>query len=156
MFLGGTQGTEIRCEAVVGGNWTPYFPQWDSHFKTCRMHGKTQIDEDGVTIADYNPNVLGLTFKENKKIRYLPVEVSLRFPKLFVYIACYTSITGITKANFFEGFKSLRILDLSFNKIEGIYGDTFEDLISLELLWLCENLKFDYVLPISNVSLPTR
>jgi Leucine-rich repeat (LRR) protein len=97
----------------------------------CHMNDRTSIPERHVTFSSSDDRVSGLTFWKNKKIHYLPVEVSKSFPNLKFYAANDCSILAVSKRNF-EGLKHLKLLVLNQNQIETIENKTFEGLTSLE------------------------
>jgi hypothetical protein len=77
----------------------------------------------------------GLRFDENKKIHYLPENVSDVFLSINAYSAGDCSVREISKRNFL-GMFNMKVLYLYDNLIEVIPNDTFEDLTELLLLWL--------------------
>lgn len=96
----------------------------------------TTIDSADVTIQR-DAQVTKLTFEDNDEIRFLPVELDISFPVLEIYEAGGLAIKTIAKVN----FKNMRILNelgLNNNQITTIASDTFEDLVSLEVLLLGE------------------
>jgi Leucine-rich repeat (LRR) protein len=90
-----------------------------------------------------NTHVGGLILSQNKYVCHLPESVDKSFPNLMFYAADNVQINNISKLNF-EGLNKLRRLFLSYNQIENITTDTFEDLVALEVLVLCEKVyKFE-------------
>lgn len=78
----------------------------------------------------------GLRFYDNnKRIQFLPVKISEKFPNLWIISAFGGAIRSISKENF-KGLRELRWLQLGHNQIVKVSDDTFEDLVSLEGLWL--------------------
>ena len=123
---------EIACERFFTGKWNSLN---NETFTVCDMKSDTEIDEPNVKISDFDDSELSLTFFTNRNIFYLPIDVAKSFPNLIVYGADKTSIKEISKENF-RNLRKLRSLTLMSNKIERIFSDTFEDLESLEVLWL--------------------
>jgi hypothetical protein len=122
---------QIECEVIGNENWTHAGPQ-----RTCYLKVNTTINSPGKTIGR-KETVPGLSFWFNKKIFYLPINVSESFPNLVVYGANGCSVKTISKVNF-RGLKKLIRLDLGYNEIAFIPDDTFEDLKALEWLQIGE------------------
>lgn len=70
-------------------------------------------------------------FANNTSIKYLPIEVSMRFPKIALYNAENCAISEISKANF-ENLNQLEAVILAGNLIEVVPSDTFELIIGIE------------------------
>jgi hypothetical protein len=121
---------EISCENVQdNGLW---------NLKTCDMKGTTKISSNGFQISTIHDELMGgLDFSHNKKIFHLPDKVFENFPKLIVYNAYDCSLKSIFRRHF-EGLFHLKGLYLNRNLIEKIPLDAFEDLKSLEILYLGE------------------
>jgi hypothetical protein len=126
-------GVKIVCENVVDDVWHTL----GENFTTCQMEKTTRIDGKYVSIASKNDSILGLSFYTNKNIFYLPVYLAGSFPNLIAYDGSECSIREISKANF-AGLTNLKSLALVENEIVKIFSNTFEDLVELEYLWLCE------------------
>lgn len=86
---------------------------------------------------DDSVQFLSLLF--NKKIFFLPVNVSQSFPNLLIYHAGHCSIETIKKINF-EAMSTLRWLFLDGNQLERIDSDTFDDLTDLIRLEMSEQV----------------
>ena len=132
-FIAGSSANEIFCERIDDDN----FWSLTKYRRTCYMDDKVSIDNIDTTIGLRDDSILSLRFFDNKKIKYLPVGVNGKFPNLINYAAGYCSLTVVYKANF-RGMNKLELLDLNVNKIERIFSNTFEDLISLQKLFLGE------------------
>jgi hypothetical protein len=122
---------EIFCETVV----MMFINGYTGRMKTCLMKNSTTIDAVGATISARDIRVLGLHFKDNKNIIFLPDKVAETYSNLSDFNAQNCSIEEITNRNF-KGLSKLKFLILCVNQIEKILSDTFEDLIALEQLWL--------------------
>lgn len=70
----------------------------------------------------------------NKRIKFLPKEISKTYAGLVQILAADCSIEAISKKNF--GYLPLKHINLSGNLITKIHDDTFEGLGSLEILYL--------------------
>ena len=103
--------------------------------RSCFMQEKTSISSADYRIDTKDTRIAGLSFRSNKKIKFLPVQISRAFPNLLVLSARICSISEVSKENF-EGLKYLRFLYLDGNQIVKILADTFEDLESLEKVGL--------------------
>lgn len=100
------------------------------------MNDSTSIlNFDSKLSSEVDKSVTGLNFDGNKKIFYLPVLISQKFPNLIAYTASNCSIDSISKENF-QDLKKLKILYLHENEIQTLTGNVFEDLESLEELLL--------------------
>lgn len=130
---------EVKCEK----NETFDYNFWGyGTAKTCFMQHVTAINSSGVTIFSPRDDMMGgLQFKENKKIRFLPVKIAEKFPNLWIYLAHLCSVQEVSKANF-ENLIQMKVLVLNQNDITTIYHNTFEDLTSLELLQLRKKFQF--------------
>jgi Leucine-rich repeat (LRR) protein len=126
---------EVRCETIRSGDWGPDAGSPN----TCWMHGTTVIDQKNMRIANRDGAVRGLGLWINKKIHYLPIGVKEAFPHLEFISAGQCAVREISKENF-AGLSSLKALWLEQNRIEKIDTNTFEDLVSLEHLWLCKKI----------------
>lgn len=116
----------------------------------CAMNESTIIDANDTTVLA-EPSVQVLDFGYNKKIEFLPVEVANSFPALKIYAANDCSIKTIAKVNF-KDMQFLMELTLENNQIEIIRSDTFEDLISLQGIYLRELPFLGKILSGSNSS----
>lgn len=125
---------EIPCEKI---DYFEFFTIDIDDVKTCDMAKDTEINSTGFEISTSDPSVLALSFDENPYIQFLPENTAKKFINLEVYTAGMCSIHSVSKANF-KDLNNLRFLLLSFNAIEKIDDNTFEDLILLEHLWLGE------------------
>lgn len=86
-----------------------------------------------------DPSINALSLSNNKRVFFLPIRVQEVFPNLVAYTASNCSLVKISKDNF-QNLGSLRYLYMSYNNIDGIPGNTFEDLISLEFIFLGKNI----------------
>lgn len=131
-----TAANEGRCESFENQSWISPF----GTLKTCLMEGVTSIDNSNFEISSGpDETVTGLGLKTNKKIKFLPVRIALKFPELVGFSAYECSLTLISRENF-RGLRKLRILYLYNNAIENLPADVFQDLVSLEELHL--SIKF--------------
>lgn len=74
---------------------------------------------------------------ENKHLFFLPENISTTYPNLNALSAELCSIKEISKLNF-HGLKELKSLWITGNPLQRIASNTFEDLESLERLYLCK------------------
>lgn len=103
----------------------------------CCMTETTSIDTPEATITTHDSSISAINFQQNKKIKFLPINVVESFAYLLAYTASSCSLKEISKSKF-KGLRKLQILWLSYNQIEKISSDTFEDLTDLKKLYLCE------------------
>lgn len=133
---------QVECESVTFKDHG-YGP---GALKTCFMTISTSIDTPGFTIASPRDETIeGLFFGRNKKIQFLPEKVAETFPNLLFYSAYNCSLSEVSKKHF-QNLGKLMILSISANEIERISSDTFDDLTSLEELYMCKTsfTSFDY------------
>lgn len=103
---------------------------------TCQMRISTVINSSQFTIAIENDtSILGLAFQYNLFIQFLPTNISNAFPELEIFGAGYCNLSSVSRVNF-AGLIKLKALGLHNNYIERIESYTFEDLTSLEYLYL--------------------
>lgn len=96
------------------------------------MTGRTAINSTKFVVAeDRNDEMQGIIFSNNTRIEYLPYKVHLQFPNLIYYMAGGCSIKQISKENF-ENLNRLERIDLSYNKIQKLSGNTFQGLAKLQ------------------------
>lgn len=121
---------ELSCESYTTSEWVKAGEQATCYIKS------TAIASDGIKFSpESDESVLALNFYQNEKVLFLPIGVDEKFPNLEDYDASFCSITAIKKKNF-EKLKNLKRLYLGNNQIEKVRSDTFQDLISLEILHL--------------------
>lgn len=102
----------------------------------CYMDETKTIDAPGFTfLNERNETIQGLEFFHNDKIQFLPERIAEKFPNLNFYDAMYCRVKKVSKINF-QGLFKLTYVYLSYNKIEKLASDTFEDSIALKLLQL--------------------
>lgn len=108
------------------------------------MHSIAINSRDFSITSDRNVtvNVTAINAIDNKNLKYLPINLGEKFPKLLKLAAAWCSIKEISKHNF-EGLSELRYLNLYSNQIEKIDKDTFAFIPKVEEINLCE--YFDYL-----------
>lgn len=122
---------EIPCEKFDMTSWENL-----GKLLTCDMEGEKRIDTPYFKISSPRQgNVQAITFGNNKKIDYLPLDTFKTYPNLLVFGAWNCSIKSIHKGNF-QYLDRLKIIFLHHNQLETINSDTFEDLLNLEFLSL--------------------
>lgn len=100
--------------------------------EVCFMNERTSINSTKFVVAELrNDEMQGIIFTNNTKIEYLPYKIHLQFPNLIYYYADKCSIKQISKENF-ESLNRLERIDLSFNRIQKISGNTFQGLGKLQ------------------------
>lgn len=112
---------EVACEKY----------QDSDNYDTCLMTNQTEISFTNFIIANLkDEEIEGIKFEGNKNIRFLPYKIYLQFPNLVIYNAERCSIKQISMQNF-ENLRSLKSIELRFNRIKKISGDTFKGLDNL-------------------------
>lgn len=128
----------VRCETARTTLWPEV-----GFVSACFMRTTTTIDAPGYIIdPEHLPLLKAVTFYTNKKIHFLPVEMSQAFTDLVVISASECSIRSIFKKNF-EGLTSLKYLWLAHNQIVAVPSDAFDDLEALVQLSLGEEVLFE-------------
>lgn len=108
----------------------------------CFMDEKTVINATNFVVGDPSDDEIGgIKFDENKNIEFLPYKIHMQLPNLIIYQASKCSIKQITKKNF-EKLSRLKEIDMSFNQIRKISGNTFR---GLESLTFVDISKFIYL-----------
>lgn len=100
---------------------------------------KQKIEAEGFTISDeFDEDVEYLEISNNKKVKFLPENVTESFPNLMEYEVRNCSIKSV-HGKHLEGLFELERLQLWFNEIETIASDSFKDLEKLKVLRLSHN-----------------
>jgi hypothetical protein len=129
----------VACDNIYNFDWNFGYVASKGILKTCTMQ-KTSINTTGAIFSGVSDEfILGLRLSENKNIVYLPEKVSHSLPNLLVFEATSCSVKNISNKNF-NGLNKLSLLSVSINQIEKIASDTFEGLVALEALFLCEQV----------------
>lgn len=118
--------TKIPCDSFKRWGWFDGI--------VCVIRNST-IDSDNFSISSKRNESVALDFFQNKNVSYLPKHLRNTFPKLHQIHAKACSIKAIFSYNF-KNLTMLTFLDLSYNQIERIESDSFNDLTSLEQLFL--------------------
>lgn len=96
------------------------------------MYETTAIESEEVSVSTPADSlIVGIFFKGNKKILFLPLRVDLKFSGLELYTANDCAIEKISKRNF-KNLNRLTNLWLDNNQIEYVSSDAFEDLIAMK------------------------
>lgn len=105
------------------------------------MDDETRLISDDFTIDLTHEDVVGLLLEHNQNILYLPINIHEAFPNLIGLSAYDCHVLAISNKNF-KNLESLKELHLSNNYIEIIFSNTFEDLYSLEVVFLGKIISF--------------
>lgn len=82
--------------------------------RTCFLNNQTTIDSQEVSLtSEIDLNVKWINFDGNKKIKFLPIHVSTRFPNLKCFLASSCSIKTISRETFVECPKYLCFIFLT-------------------------------------------
>jgi insulin-like growth factor-binding protein complex acid labile subunit len=111
----------------------------DDKLKTCVIENQ-MIDSKEFSILPESPieDVKAFTIANNQLVRFLPQEISEKFPNLLEFSARNSSLNFLSRKNF-EGMSNLKSLNLANNNIKYIDSDALDDLIELEELDLSSN-----------------
>lgn len=121
LTVGKLKATEIECERIE---------RFSESEKCCFLNATTVIDEHVTFNGLENSEVDAIMFPDNKKIKFLPVDVYRKFPNLEYFVAKNASIVEISAVNFWR-LSKLKLLNLQENQIEFIPNFCFEDLSKL-------------------------
>lgn len=131
LILSGASAELIQCEEINIDTWSYVNEQ-----VTCSMQNTTAISSPGYDLTASKDNKIGaLYFSSNKNIFYLPDGFYENLTNVVALAASSCSIVAVYKSNFYN-LKELIQLDLEDNQIVEIASNTFEDLNSLQFLWL--------------------
>lgn len=136
-FIATVSADGVACESISTIWWW-----WFEHSDrlTCDMRESTIIDATGIEItSEANDTIEALYLDLNDDIEYLPENIADKFPNLVIISAFECNIKRVSASNF-RNLGKLRGLSLKANQIERIENGTFDDLTSLELLYLRKNL----------------
>lgn len=129
-FLSKSKATnQVLCENIVFDDWGLEM-QKVCLVSEAKLHS---VDFEFASQKDSSMHVL--CFDLNKEVYYLPVDVYKTFPNIEVYSASECSLRSISKENF-QKLMSCTYLWLKHNELFKIDSNTFEDLVSLEKLYL--------------------
>lgn len=110
----------------------------DYGIKTCNIN-QTIDTEDFVIKSLKNPSIDKFDARNNKKIRYLPRNIGVKFPNLRVFWASDCELT-IVRDFYFKNMGKLELFDLRRNQIKKIEPKAFDDLVRLRMFYLTNNL----------------
>jgi len=120
----------LECEKVESEM------RWDKPRKTCFMNSVTKIDTPDCTIkSPIDHSILQLFFVFNQGIKFIPINIWKAFPDLVILHAHDCQITTIKKENL-ANLNKMEYLGFRKNQITQIPDNTFEDLVSLKMLYL--------------------
>lgn len=113
--------------------------KFDMKFWTFRVNSDNVILVENVEIqAARSEAVKGLTFSNNKNVKYPPVKVHEKFPHLVAYQIYNCSLKDVRYENF-ENLTDLQAVYLGYNVLTAIPVDIFKDLSKLKFLSLQGN-----------------
>lgn len=132
---------DLVCENFELSTWINHGDI--KNIKTCFMKTSTLtiIKTPGSSIASpRDESVEGINLSGNRNVRFLPENVVEKFPNLISYDARFSSIEFISKTNFKDLSKLVKVY-LETNLIKSIGDNTFEDLTELQYLSLSMTLN---------------
>jgi hypothetical protein len=137
--------SSISCHQTETRAWT-----YLGTIKRCIIDRAASIPTLGYQInSARDETVEGFDIQYLITMFYLPDSPSEQFPYLQGYSAYRSSVKEISHANF-KNLKQLRMLWLSGNQIEKINSNTFNDLESLEWLYLGKQKSFKLKILLEN------
>lgn len=113
--------------------------EFENSSRCCELDLDTRIDAPDYKFAnDVKYKIFEfLIISHQPDVEFLPVSVHESFPNLTAYLIRKTPVRKISKKNFEKMYK-LKVLALDQNEIEVIKSDTFEDLINVDRISICE------------------
>lgn len=123
--------------------------------KSCSII-QTIGNEDYVLDSDVDDTIEEFIIRKMKKVQFLPVNISDKFPNLKLLEVNDCGLT-VVRSFYFKNMFNVQRMDLNHNEIDTIEVDAFKDLVSVERLFLEYNsiLTLDEKLFVSMVSLET-
>jgi hypothetical protein len=110
-------------------------------FRTCNVHNQA-IDTVGFTLPSVDSTVRGFDIRNIPEVKFLPENLSEKFPSLVAAQFWSCSIKSINE-NHFKGLHDLIVLSFDLNKIERIDSNAFKDNVKLEYFGLSgNNIKY--------------
>lgn len=134
-----TAGHDVVCE--VKEKTIPVDTRFTIELRTvvqCVFNDDYEITEPSKLTNPVNESVTEIRMVRNKKIEFLPQELSVPFPKLRLIDAYGCSVKEVNKQNF-VGLTMVSKIVLDNNEIEKIEENSFDDLKDLNLLYLDNN-----------------
>lgn len=105
--------------------------------KTCGVYQK--IDTENYALGSpLNTTVEKFYINENKEVKFLPIQVGEKFPKLLDFQATSCALTVI-RNSYFKNMQNLIHLNLADNEITTIEAEAFKDLVNVTGVWLNYN-----------------
>jgi hypothetical protein len=116
----------VECESFNMHSWSDI----GLKYKACSMKHRTVIETRGYIIdSPFNAsNIKAFSAYNNKKIHFLPSNISDSFPEIIVFNVADCSIRGIFKENF-RNLTFMEYLWLAHNKISVIPSDKAAQLV---------------------------
>lgn len=139
IFAVQTAGHDVKCE--VKEKTILVDTRSKVEFQTtvqCVFNDDSEITEPSKLANPVNESVTELSMVRNKKIKFLPQEIGVPFPKLRIIDAFGCSVKEVNKRNF-VGLTMVSKIVLDDNEIEKIEEDSFDDLKELDYLYLDNN-----------------
>lgn len=134
-----TAASDVTCE--VKEETVPVDTRSKIEFRTkvtCVFDDVIEITEPSKLTNPINESVTELLMHRNKKIGFLPQDISVAFPKLRLVDAFGCAIKEVTTQNF-HGLTLVSKIVLDDNEIDKIDENSFDDLTDLSLLYLDNN-----------------
>lgn len=134
-----TAGSDVLCE--VKEKTVPVDNRFKIEFRTvvtCAFNNISGITEPSKLTNPVNESVTELLMVRNKKIEFLPQDISVPFPKLRIVDAYGCAVKEVTKQNF-HGLTMVNKIVLDDNEINKIEQNSFDDLTDLNSLYMDDN-----------------
>lgn len=94
---------------------------------------------------EQHENITAISFTSDSKISYIPNQIYLTLPNLRIFNASKNVINEIIKSNFVK-LNYLEVIDLSYNLLERIPKNVFDDSLALRMIHLGEITSSSYTL----------
>lgn len=134
-----TAGIDVLCE--VKEKTVPFDNRFKIEFRTvvtCVFNNISEIGAPSKLTNPVNESVTELLMVRNKKIEFLPQDISVPFPKLRIVDAYGCAVKAVTKQNF-HGLTMVNKIVLDDNEIDKIDENSFDDLTDLNSLYMDNN-----------------
>lgn len=121
------EAVKVNCEKIE---------RFSEYKNACYLNESSVIEANKVTFTGPDKSEINaILFDDNKRIRFLPVNIYKKFPNLEFFSSRNTSVKEISALNF-KFLASLKVLNLQENQIEFIPDYCFDGLTRLNEIYL--------------------
>lgn len=105
---------------------------------TCTINQNIDT-EYSVLASDFNTSVKAFVIRDNKELKFLPINIGEKFLNLKEFGVVRCGLT-VVSSHYFKDMRNLQDVDLDGNKIETIEAGAFKDLVNVKGLYLSHNI----------------